>query len=109
MVCLPSSRDMWCKALSKYLVGRLFEFHVATKYVVCLVVACSKVVLVRSVMCGVVCMSFLGPSVGPLEVGVGSGGLPGVVFLSGVCGSLLGLLVVCVRAVRMRLWLGTFL
>ena len=109
MVCLPSSRDMWCRALSKYFAARLFEFHVATECVMCLAVACSNVVLVRSVTHCVVLLSLLGSSVGPFALGIGSGGLPGVVLLSVSCESLLGLFVACVKTVGLRLWLGKLL
>ena len=82
MVCLPSSRDMWCRALSKYFPARLFEFQVATVCVMCLVVACSNVVMVLSVAACVVLLSSLESSVDPFVLGMVSGGLPGVVLLS---------------------------
>ena len=104
MVCLPSSRDMWCRALSKYFPARLFEFQVATVCVVCLVVACSNVVLVLSVAACVVLLSSLESSVDPFVLGMGSGGLPGVVLLSVLWESLLGWFAPCVKKVGLRLW-----
>ena len=90
MVCLPSSSDMWCRALSKYFPARLFEFQVATVCVVCLVVECSNVVLVSSVATCVVLLSSLESSAVSFVLGLGSGGLPGVVLLSVLWESLLG-------------------
>ena len=83
-MCLPSSRDKCCRALSKYLAGLLFEFQVAIEYVECLVVMCSEVVLVCSVRCDVVCWLLLGPPFVPLVVSSVSGGLPVEVFVLGL-------------------------
>ena len=105
MVCLPSSMDMWCKAFSKYFPARLFEFQVATVCVVSLVVVCSNVVLVSSVTTCVAMLSSLVSSAVSFVLVLGSGGLPGAVFLSVLWESLLGCFVPCVEQGGLLLWM----